>query len=171
MDIFSFLKSLRSKNRKVPKMIPLSQAAMHMSKYVRDVQNQEPYDEPTYQELYDEPIYICTREYHIGDQIRDECQRRKIQHECFRYVLERSTNKVRSVGYGYIYKIEIRDTRLKTKQMADWAITTFNFKKMLLPPDDILAYLVWIQPMRDVSIGRESYDEDGWPRDVAEHWV
>ena len=143
-------------------MLPLSKAAIHMSKYVRDDQNQE---------LYDEPIYICTREYHMGDQIRDECQRRKIRHECFPYVLERSTNKVQSVGYDYIYKIEIRDTGLKTKQMADWAITTFNFETLLLPPDDILAYFVWIQPMRDVSIGRESYDEDGWPRDVAEHWV
>ena len=89
----------------------------------------------------------------------------------FPYVLERSTNKVQSVGYDYIYKIEIQDTGLKTKQMADWAITTFNFETLLLPPDDILAYFVWIQPMRDVSIGRESYDEDGWPRDVAEHWV
>ena len=40
-------------------MIPLSKAAIQMSKYIRDVQNQEPYDEPTYQELYDEPIYIA----------------------------------------------------------------------------------------------------------------
>ena len=36
-------------------MIPLSKAIIHMSKYVRNDQNQE---------LYDKPIYICTRENH-----------------------------------------------------------------------------------------------------------
>ena len=148
-------------------MIPLSKAAIHMSKYVRNDQNIK---------LYDEPIYICTTEYHIGDQIRDECQRRKIQHQCFPHVTERSTNKVRSVGYEgcCIYKIEIKDSGLKTKQLADWAITTFNHEEMVLPPDDILAYTVWIQPMRDVSVGRGSYYEDEWDDwscNITEHWV
>ena len=150
-----FLNSLKSKNRTVPKMIPLSKAVIHMSKYVRNDQNQE---------LYDKPIYICTREYDIGDQIRDECQRRKIRHECFPYVVERSPNKVQSMGYDYIYKIEIKYTGLKTKQLADWAITTFNFEEMLLSPYDIMAYVVWIQPMRGVSVGRENHV-------VTEHWV
>ena len=143
-------------------MIPLSKAAIHMSKYVRDDQKQE---------LYDEPLYICTRESHIGDQIRDKCQRRKIRHECFPYVKEYSSNKVQSVGYDNIYKIEIHDIGLKTKQLIDWAITTFNFETMVLPPDDILAYLVWIQPIRDVSVDSSGFDEDGCDLGFRRHMV
>ena len=181
MDIFSFLKSLRSK---VPKMIPLSKAAIHLSKYIRNDQDLDPYDGryaieefykcAPYDELYNvEAIYICTTEYHIGDQIRDECQRRKIKHECFPHVVERSTNKMKSVGYDYIYKIKINDTGLKTKQIADWAITTFNFKEMLLPADDIMAYVVWIHPSSYVLGEYGEFDEGGWRHDVIEleHWV
>ena len=105
-------------------MIPLSKAAIHLSKYIRNDQDLDPYDGryaieefykcAPYDELYNvEAIYICTTEYHIGDQIRDECQRRKIKHECFPHVVERSTNKMKSVGYDYIYKIKINDTGLK----------------------------------------------------------
>ena len=143
-------------------MIPLSKAAIHMSKYVIDDQKQE---------LYDKPIYICTREFKIGREIRDECQRRKIRHECFPNVLEYSSNKVKSVGYDYIYKIEIHDTGLEVQQLADWAITTFNFETLLLPPDDILAYFVWIQPERDVSVGSDGYDDDGCSLGFTQHWV
>ena len=156
---FSFLKSLRSK---VPKMIPLSEAAIHMSKYIRDDQNKE---------LYDESIYICTLESYIGDYIRDECQRRKIRHKCYPRVIEYSSKKMQSVGYGNIYKIEICDTGLKSKQLADWAITTFNFETTIIPPDDILAYAVWIHPMRDVSVDSGGFDEDGCDLGFRQHLV
>ena len=144
-------------------MIPLSKATIQLSTYVRDNQKEE---------WYDEPIYICTTECHIGDQIRDECRRRKIRHECFPCVVERSTNKMRSTGCeGYIYKIEIQDTGLKTKQLVDWAITTFNWKEMVLPPYDVEAYFVWIQPRREVSVGTAGYDMDGDYLGYSHHWV
>ena len=145
-------------------MIPLSRAAMHMSTYERDNQKQK---------WYDEPIYICTTEPHIGDQIEDECRRRKIHHKCTPFVTERSTNKnkVRSEGYenGYIYKIAIYDTGLTRKQLADWAITTFNNEGMVFLPHDILSYNVWIQPRREVSVGSRSEEDYYLKRET--HWV
>ena len=143
-------------------MIPLSKAVIQMSTYVRDNQKQE---------WYDEPIYICCcSEYYTGDEIRDECRRRKIDHKCLPFVTERSTNKLRSFGYEeYIYKIAIYDTGLKRKQLADWAITTFNNEEMVLPPHNVLAYNVWIQPMREVLSGSQS--EEDYYLGRPTHWV
>ena len=128
-------------------MIPLSRAVMRMSTYKRDNQKQK---------WYDDGFYICTTDPYIGDQIEDECRRRKIRRKCTPFVTERSTNKnkVRSEGYksGYIYKIAIYDTGLKVKQLADWAITTFNDEEIVFLPDDILSYNVWIQPRREVGV-------------------
>ena len=160
-----FKKSLRSKNRKVAKMIPLSRATVRMSTYERDNQKQK---------WYDEPIYICTTEPHIGDQIEVECRRRKIHHRCIPFVTERSTNKnkVRSEGYqdGYIYKIGIYDTELTRKQMADWAITTFNNDEKPFLSDDILGYMVWIQPEREIEQPIILSEED-YELNRATHWV
>ena len=144
-------------------MIPLSNAVMRMSTYKRDNQKQK---------WYDEPIYICTTEPHIGDQIEDKCRRRKIHHKCTPFVTERSTNKnkVRSEGYeDYIYKIAIYDTGLTRKQLADWAITTFNNDAPLFLPDDILSYNVWIQPRREVAPIILS-EEDYYLKQET-HWV
>ena len=147
-------------------MIPLSKATIQMSKYIRDDQKQEWYD--------DERIYICCSEFKIGDEIRDECQRRKIKHECFPNVTEyrprRSLDEERYQSNN-IYKIEIQETGLKVKQLADWAITTFNYETMLLAPHDVLAYLVWIQPQREVSVGSDGYDDDGCYLGYSQHWV
>ena len=145
-------------------MIPLSQATMRMSTYKRDNQKLK---------WYDKPIYICTTEHHIGDQIKDECRRRKIDYKCTPFVTERSTNKnkVRSEGYqnGYIYKIGIYDTGLTRKQMADWAITTFNFEETVFP-DDILSYMVWIQPTREIE-NPVILSEEEYNLNEATHWV
>ena len=146
-------------------MIPLSKATIQMSKYVRDNQKQE---------WYDEPIYICCSECKTGDEIRDECQRRKIKHKCFANVTEyrprRSLDEARYQSDD-IYKIEILETGLKVKQLADWAITKFNYETMLLAPHDVLAYLVWIQPQREVSVGSDGYDDDGCYLGYSQHWV
>ena len=144
-------------------MIPLSKAVMRMSTYKRDNQKQK---------WYDKPIYICTTEPHIGDQIEDECRRRKIHHKCTPFVTERSTNKnkVRSEGYeDYIYKIAIYDTGLTRKQLADWAITTFNNDAPLFLPDDILSYNVWIQPRREVAPIILSEEDYYLKQEI--HWV
>ena len=144
-------------------MIPLSKAIIQMSTYVRDNQKQE---------WYDEPIYICCSEYHTGDEIRDECRRRKIKHRCFDDVTERRPSRgLNEEQSDRIYKIQIFDTGLKVKQLADWAITKFNYETMELPPYDVLAYNVWIQPQREVSVGSEGYDEDGDYLGYSIHWV
>ena len=146
-------------------MMPLSKGIIQMSTYVRDNQKQE---------WYDEPIYICCSEYATGHEIRDECRRRKIEHKCFANMTEyrprRDLDEERCQS-DRIYKIEIFDTGLKVKQLADWAITKFNYEAMDLPPYHVLAYNVWIQPQREVSVGSEGYDEDGDYLGYSQHWV
>ena len=67
-------------------------------------------------------------------------------------------------------KIEIRETGLKVRQLADWAITKFNNESTDLSLYDVLSYCVWIQPQREVSVGNGSYDDDGLLNVYAEHW-
>ena len=146
-------------------MIPLSKAVMRMSTYNRDNQKQK---------WYDEPIYICTTEHYIGDQIKEECQRRKIRHKYIPFVTECSTNKNKVLSEGCegcdIYKFAIYDTGLARKQLADWAITTFNNDAPLFLPDDILSYPVWIQPTREVSSPIILSEEDYYLGRET-HWV
>ena len=61
-------------------MMILSKATVQMSKYVTDGQKQEWYD--------NESIYICCSSNEIGDEIKNECKRRKIRHEYFANVIE-----------------------------------------------------------------------------------
>ena len=146
-------------------MIPLSNATVQMSKYVRDDQKQEWYD--------NEPIYICCSNYKIGDEIRDECKRRKIRHEYFPNVIEYRPRRSLAEACDQsddMCKIEILETGLKVRQLADWAITKFNYETMELAPYDIEAYSVWIQPRREVSVSSGGYNDDGCPRVYAEHW-
>ena len=147
-------------------MIPLSKATVQMSKYVRDDQKQEWYD--------NEPIYICCINYKIADEIRDECKRGKIKHEYFPNVVEyrprRSLTEERDRSDD-MCKIEIQETGLKVRQLADWAITKFNDEQMDLSPYDVLSYCVWIQPQREVSVGGDSYDVDGLPNVYSKHWL
>ena len=163
-------------------MIPLSKAVMCMSTYDR-----------TNQELnwYEEPFYLCTTECHIAAKIEEECRRRKINYE-YLYVREMSKDKRKEVSESVISEIQKYDkypdesfnyhmlkiqvntwktTALERKQMADWAITTFNATLEMDFPDDLINYFVWIQPSREVSVDRDSYDLDGMPRPLTLHWV
>ena len=148
-------------------MIPLSKAVMRMSTYDR-----------TNQELswYDEPIYLCTTEPHIARKIEAECQRRKICHYKSVCVHERSTDKrkVPSLSItsgGDLCKVGIwMASGLERKQMADWAITTFNYEEMVLPADDIMAYNVWIQPSDDIMWPITGSEEEYYLGRET-HWV
>ena len=146
-------------------MIPLSKAAIRMSMYDR-----------TSQELnwYDKAIYLCTTEWHIAQKIEEECRRRKIHYKSIS-VKELSTDKgdvsegVVMCDYG-VYKIAIwMASELERKQMADWAITTFNFEEMLLPPYDIRAYDVWIHPSDDIMWPITKSEEE-YNLGLETHW-
>ena len=158
-------------------MIPLSKAVMRMSTYDR-----------TNQELkwYEEPFYLCTIEGHVVNSIEEECRRRKINYKCF-FVNERSKDirKVRSLGaihnnqknpdewvYLHVIKIKLctwKTTTLERKQMADWAITTFNYGEPCIP-DDLICYDVWIQPVREVDRVETECLED-FEEGRETHWV
>ena len=167
-------------------MIPLSKAVMRMSTYDR-----------TNQELdwYEEPIYLCTTEWNMAEKIGAECRRRKIpfyKDENLFCVYERSKDKRKVPSEGvindrqkydkypderlnyYVLKIKLdtwKTTTLERKQLADWAITTFNDEEGPIFPDDLISYGVWVQPSGEVTVDRDSYDEDGMLRTSAEHWV
>ena len=158
-------------------MIPLSKAVMRMSTYDR-----------TNQELswYDEPFYLCTTEGHVVDKIEEECRRRKIACECF-FVNERSKDKRKVLSLGvvnngqkypnecfnyHVVKIKLgtwKTTTLERKQMADWAITTFNYGEPTFP-DDLISYGVWIQPLREVNMV-EANCLDAYEEGRVTHWV
>ena len=141
----------------------LSKTTIQMSKYIRDDQKQEWYD--------NEPIYICSSNYNIGDEIRDECKRRNISHRYYPNVIEYERGRgLADEKCIYVCKIQMHETGLKVRQLSDWAITKFNEETMYLGPYDIEAYSVWIQPQREVSISSGGYDDDGCPRVYAEHW-
>ena len=142
-------------------MIRASKATVQMSKYVRDDQKQEWYDR--------EPIYICCSSNEIGDEIRDECKRRKIRHEYFPNVIEyRPTRGLTEE----MCKIQMLEVGLKVRQLVDWAITKFNDESMDKAELGIDAYFVWIQLQKEVSVSSGGYDDDGWPRVYAEHlWL
>ena len=143
-------------------MIPLSKAVMRMSTYDRT--NQE-------QNWYDKPIYLCTGIFCIANKIEAECQRRKIRYYSD-MVKERSTDKRKEVsisGYG-VYKIGIyMASGLERKQIADWAITTFNNGEPKLPRD-IVSYRVWIQPTSDV-MSSITQSEEEYNLGLETHWV
>ena len=147
-------------------MIPLSKAVMRMSTYDR-----------TNQELkwYDEPIYLCTTEWNINDKIEAECQRRKIPYKGL-FVKERSTDKRKVLSKGalsdyHMFKIGIHmASGLERKQMADWAITTFNDEEGPIFPDDLFSYPVWIQPSRDV-MSPITKSEEEYNLGLETYWV
>ena len=152
-------------------MIPLSKAVMHMSVYNR-----------TRQELnwYEESFYLCTTEFHMARKIEEECRRRVIDYE-FLFVRERSKDKRKEVSEGvmsksqkydiypgvdfnyHMLKIKVntgKTTALERKELADWAITTFNANLEADFCDDLDHYYVWIQPSKDVqvtSLGEEHH--------------
>ena len=118
-----------------------SKATAQMSTYNRNNQNQE---------WYCEHVYICSNSSIIGRKIRDECKRRKIDHEYHPFVTEyRRRESTRVEKSDNICKIEMIDTGLKVQQLTDWAITEYNVS-IPLDPFDYASYMVWIQPKREV---------------------
>ena len=142
-------------------MLFLSDASVQMSKYIRDDQKQE---------WYDEPIYICIDYncYKVEDEIMAECKRCKIQYDYIPMVVDYC--EIHRARSDTMHKLCIFGTGLKVKQLADWAITTYNFEEMYLHPYDPRAYSVWIQPQREVRVGSCIYDEDGCRHGCVEHW-
>ena len=162
-------------------MIPLSKAVMRMSTYDR-----------TNQELkwYEEPFYLCTTGGYTLEEIKAECRRRKIDCEHF-YVNEQSKDKRKVLSRGvvnddqkydkyavfeyqyHVLKIKLRTwktTALERKQLADWAITTFNYGEPVFP-DDLISYGVWIQPVSEVIMVEPTTCIAGYVDDRETHWV
>ena len=123
-------------------MIRASKSTVQMSKYVRDDQKQEWYD--------NEPIYICCMTNEIGDEIKNECKRRNISHRYLPDVIEYRPKRGLTEE---MCKIQMLETGLKVRQLVDWAITTFNDETMDVEGNDIDGCFVWIQLQKEVFVG------------------
>ena len=102
-------------------------------------------------------IYLCTHFLNhgrIADKIEEECKRRKIPFKTI-FVKEQPVVKgVVTERDGGPYPYEVRKvaipqspetTALEKKELADWAITTFNTGLKLY------CHAVWIQPSCEVD--------------------
>ena len=148
--------------------ILLSKTAMYMTTLDRNKQELS---------WYAGGIYLCTHfpnGGHIADEIEAECKRRKIP---FKSILVKERSVARgdaSESVDEIFDYDIRKvaipqspetTALEKKQMADWAVTTFNNNPGLWAYKSY-SYAVWIQPSSDVG-PKEVDDEFG----IETHWV
>ena len=114
-------------------------------------------------------IYFCTHFLNggrIAGKIEEECKRRKIPFKTI-LVKERSEGLGDTTEPWNIQKVAIppETTALEKKQLADWAVTTFN------PNPGLRRYksytrVVWIQPSSDVD-PKDIDDESG----IETHWV
>ena len=165
-------------------MIPLSKAAMNMS-----------WPDRTKQELswYAGEINICTNGPAVAAEIEEECKRRNIVYGSVwtrELIVGRNYSHLDLTMIPYnIYKIKIPMSleadnnpevqkylpgcyvpALKKKQLADWAVTTFNGEETPSRTYDSECYIVWIQPSSDVELYRGCgyfLEEDG----VETQWV
>ena len=173
-------------------MVLISDEAMCMSRYNRTKQKLK---------WYTDGINLCTQIRDIADKIEAECKRRKIDYTS---VLARelladkdyTSFDLAMVDYN-IYKIcisgsleslEAYDKKvqklhapycvpaLKKKQLADWAVTTFNCDGEIEEPMILdrysTAYNVWIQPSSDVQYPlSHSRTIEELEEEVETHWV
>ena len=140
-------------------------------------------------------IYLCTQICDIADKIEAECKRRNIKYTSVwaRDLLadENYTSiEIAMTGYN-IYKIYISKSleatglnkklhagycvpALKKKQLADWAVTTFNGEGEIEEPTCLDrysdSYNVWIQPSSDVMNPLTSTLEE-IEEGVETHWI
>ena len=118
-------------------------------------------------------IYLCTHFLNGGritDKIEEECKKRKIP---FKTILVKERPKALGDTTEWddkpwnIQKVVIppETTALEKKQLADWAVTTFNTNPGSRP---YVSYTraVWIQPSSDVDV-KNVDDESG----IETHWV
>ena len=163
-------------------MVLISELAMCMSRY--DRRNQLLC-------WYTDGIYLCTKIRGIADKIEAECKRRNLQYGSVRareMLVGRDYTSFEHAMTPYsIYKISIYKSleafdkklqklhadccvsALKKKQLADWAVTTFNsYGELEDRYSD--AYSVWIQPSSEVPIGISKTLEEH-EDEVETHWV
>ena len=140
---------------------------------------------------YTDGIYLCTEICGIADEIEAECKRRNLSYSRVwtRELLvgkEYSSLDLSLMGHdickiGIAESLEAFDKKLqklhapycvpalKKKQLADWAVTTFNmFGDLEGRYSD--AYSVWIQPSSDVQLARGSSLEE-IEEGVETQWV
>ena len=104
-----------------------------MSKYKRDDQKQEWYD--------DNLLFIYCRHFRHGREIKDECKRRNIKQDYDPGRLEGGSNGRLVV----VNKIAIHDKGLKVQQLVDWAITRYNNEEMVITEDGVNTCNVWVE--------------------------
>ena len=104
-----------------------------MSKYKRDDQKQEWYD--------DNLLFIYCHYYRHGREIKGECKRRNIKQHYDPGCLERGSNG----GLVTVNKIAIYDKGLKVRQLVDWAITRYNNEEMVITEDGVNTCNVWVE--------------------------
>ena len=164
-------------------MVQISDNAMNMS-----------WPDRTKQELswYTGEINICTNDCTVAGEIEAECKHHNIVYDSvwtreLRVGREYSHLDLSTIPYD-IYKISIPMSleadnnpevqkylpgcyvpALKKKQLADWAVTTFNGEETPLWPHISDSYCVWIQPSSDVELFRGCYLEE--EDDVETQWV
>ena len=104
-----------------------------MSKYKRDDQKQEWYD--------DNLLFIYCRHFRHGREIKGECKRRNIKQDYDPGRLEGGSNGRLVV----VNKIAIHDKGLKVQQLVDWAITRYNNEEMVITEDGVNTCNVWVE--------------------------
>ena len=104
-----------------------------MSKYKRDDQKQEWYD--------DNLLFIYCRHFLHGHAIKDQCKRRNIKQNYYPRCLEGDNNSQLVV----VNKIAIYDKGLKVQQLVDWAITRYNNEEMVITEDGVNTCNVWVE--------------------------
>ena len=119
-----------------------------MSKYKRDDQKQEWYD--------DNLLFIYCRHYQYGREIKDECKRRNIKQNYYPRRLEIDNNGRPVV----VNKIAIYDKGLKVRQLVDWAITRYNNEEMIITEDGVNTYNVWVEFQNAVkpTVGKTHFE-------------
>ena len=163
-------------------MVLISEKAMCMSEYNR--KNQLLY-------WYTGGINICTRSGDAADEIIAECKRRNIvcgsvwtrelivgreysyldlsyiPYNICKIGIPMSSEADNSEVQRYLANCYV--PALKKKQLADWAIITFNVFEEQIWPRNSDCYCVWIQPSSDVELFRGCYLEE--EDDVETQWV
>ena len=105
-----------------------------MSKYKRDDQKQEWYD--------DNLLFIYCRHFRHGREIKDECKRRNIIKQDYDPGRLEGGSNGRLV---VVNKIAIHDKGLKVQQLVDWAITRYNNEEMVITEDGVNTCNVWVE--------------------------
>ena len=106
---------------------------------------------------YTDEIYLCTKNRFTADQIVEECERRKIAcARCWTQGIIFTPDDVYQISiYKSLEKVDDEETcnricvpALKKKQLADWAVSKFNYYTIGEGRPQKF-YEVWVQPESD----------------------